>query len=79
MVEYLSSSSTSVGTNGGLSNRTYYWGPLDLPRNEWNFIQTREEGRMISGGTTGLFCFPPSSLNFQNLGDSRPTLNPFGF
>ncbi|GAA5980810.1 hypothetical protein JCM5350_003715 [Sporobolomyces pararoseus] len=54
MVEYLSSSSTSTGTTGGLSNRTYYWGSLDLPRNEWNFIKTREEGRMISGGTTGL-------------------------
>jgi len=55
MVEYLSTSSTSGGVDGGemtsgLNERIYYWGDLELPRNEWKSVRTREEGRMISGG-----------------------------
>lgn len=51
MVEYLSSSSTSGGEMySGLNERIYYWGDLELPRNEWKSVKTKEEGRMISGG-----------------------------
>ena len=30
--------------------RTYFWGPLDAGEQGWEKVQTREEGRMISGG-----------------------------
>ncbi|GAA5968256.1 hypothetical protein JCM3765_000866 [Sporobolomyces pararoseus] len=90
MVEYLSTPSTitstenvgggSSGSSAGFSNRTYYWGDLNLKKQEWNSIKTREEGRMISGGTTGLrtwqacialgnrFLFDPSTIeSFENI------------
>ncbi|GAA6011526.1 hypothetical protein JCM11491_004675 [Sporobolomyces phaffii] len=40
-----------------ISERTYYWGALrDVEQRdtEWKCVRTREEARMISGGTTGL-------------------------
>lgn len=39
-----------------MSERTYFWGNIDshAPARDWHRITTREESRMISGGTTGL-------------------------
>ncbi|GAA5839700.1 hypothetical protein JCM11251_002566 [Rhodosporidiobolus azoricus] len=58
MVDFLSSSSTSgsEASSGapGVSTRTYYWGDLREEPKRWKKVSTREEGRMISGGTTGL-------------------------
>lgn len=52
MVEFLSASSTSAeGGVPGASRRTYYWGDLSEPPTLWNRITTREEGKMISGGS----------------------------
>ncbi|GAA5875635.1 hypothetical protein JCM8547_000896 [Rhodosporidiobolus lusitaniae] len=53
MVELLSSSPALAGAPG-VSTRTYYWGELDDEPGKWQSVRTREEGRMISGGTTGL-------------------------
>ncbi|GAA5931644.1 protein-lysine N-methyltransferase [Sporobolomyces koalae] len=56
MVEYLSTagSSDGAGASPGQSERKYYWGDLEGSRQEWRCVRAREEGRMISGGTTGL-------------------------
>ncbi|GAA5951565.1 hypothetical protein JCM8115_005182 [Rhodotorula mucilaginosa] len=55
MVDYLSSpTATSAGAAPGVSRRVYYYGPFDGPIDSWSSIITREEGRLISGGTTGL-------------------------
>lgn len=52
MVEFLSTSSTSAEGGGpGIARRTYYWGDLAEPPVRWNQITTREEGKMISGGS----------------------------
>ncbi|GAA5915163.1 hypothetical protein JCM8208_002156 [Rhodotorula glutinis] len=52
MVEYLSSGAAAGAP--GASTRTYYWGDLEKAPSEWESLRTREEGRLISGGTTGL-------------------------
>ncbi|GAA5900481.1 uncharacterized protein JCM6883_002859 [Sporobolomyces salmoneus] len=52
MVEYLSSSPSA--SNSNMTERTYYWADLNLGRKGWKCVKTREEARMISGGTTGL-------------------------
>ncbi|GAA5933254.1 hypothetical protein JCM3775_002586 [Rhodotorula graminis] len=52
MVEYLSSGAAAGAP--GVSTRTYYWGDLSKAPSEWESLHTREEGRLISGGTTGL-------------------------
>ncbi|GAA5992484.1 hypothetical protein JCM10908_000842 [Rhodotorula pacifica] len=59
MVDFLSSSSaagsaTADGAAPGVSRRVYYYGDLAQPVERWRSIVTREEGRLISGGTTGL-------------------------
>lgn len=55
MVELLSSSSTfgaSSNAAPGISTRTYYWGGLEKAPTRWEQVRTREEGRMISGGSS---------------------------
>ncbi|GAA6062006.1 hypothetical protein JCM10212_006081 [Sporobolomyces blumeae] len=52
MVDFLSGSGPASAP--GICERTYYWGRLEMSPHEWNSVTTREEGRMISGGTTGL-------------------------
>ncbi|GAA6025080.1 hypothetical protein JCM10207_003401 [Rhodosporidiobolus poonsookiae] len=52
MVDFLSSGSGEGAP--GVSTRRYYWGDLKQEPGEWQVIRTREEGRLISGGTTGL-------------------------
>ncbi|GAA5851125.1 hypothetical protein JCM3766R1_006577 [Sporobolomyces carnicolor] len=56
MVEYFSSSTGPNQSDGLMSERTYFWGNIDshAPARDWHRITTREESRMISGGTTGL-------------------------
>ncbi|GAA5912811.1 hypothetical protein JCM6882_000435 [Rhodosporidiobolus microsporus] len=57
LVDFLSSSSTGGQASSGapgVSTRTYYWGDLRTEPAGWKKVRTREEGRMISGGTTGL-------------------------
>lgn len=52
LVDYLSSpAAASAGAAPGVSRRIYYYGPLDGPIESWNSIITREEGRLISGGS----------------------------
>ncbi|BGP38208.1 hypothetical protein JCM10449v2_002137 [Rhodotorula kratochvilovae] len=52
MVDFLSSGASAGAP--GVSTRTYYWGDLAKPPGEWESLRAREEGRLISGGTTGL-------------------------
>ncbi|BGP06281.1 hypothetical protein JCM10049v2_002102 [Rhodotorula toruloides] len=55
MVDFLSTSSSTAECDApGVSTRTYYWGDLSEPPASWRSIRSKEEGRMISGGTTGL-------------------------
>ncbi|BGP30322.1 hypothetical protein JCM10296v2_002076 [Rhodotorula toruloides] len=55
MVDFLSTPSSTADSDApGISTRTYYWGELSEPPASWRNIKTKEEGRMISGGTTGL-------------------------
>lgn len=50
LVSYL-----SVPSDGKRSlRRRYYYGDLSKPNDETDFIDCVEDGRMISGGTTGL-------------------------
>ncbi|GAA5862845.1 hypothetical protein JCM3774_006661 [Rhodotorula dairenensis] len=53
MVDFLSSSS-GAGAAPGVSRRIYYYGSIEKPVETWDRITTQEEGRLISGGTTGL-------------------------
>ncbi|ORY79734.1 hypothetical protein BCR35DRAFT_94231 [Leucosporidium creatinivorum] len=50
LVKHLSSSSAPSERLA----RSYYWGPLAAGAEGWSRVQTTEEGRMISAGTTGL-------------------------
>ncbi|GAA5999391.1 uncharacterized protein JCM10292_001256 [Rhodotorula paludigena] len=52
MVDLLSSGSSAGAP--GTSTRVYCWGDLAAEPDQWQSIRTREEGRLISGGTTGL-------------------------
>ncbi|GAA6051540.1 hypothetical protein JCM3770_000405 [Rhodotorula araucariae] len=52
MVEFLSSGASAGAP--GVSTRTYYWGDLTSAPSAWESLRAREEGRLISGGTTGL-------------------------
>ncbi|BGP23041.1 hypothetical protein JCM10295v2_001934 [Rhodotorula toruloides] len=49
MVDFLSS--PADGGAPGVSTRVYYWGDLSEPPTNWRSIKTKEEGRMISGGS----------------------------
>jgi hypothetical protein len=62
MVELLSSSSSygaSSDAAPGISTRTYYWGELKKTPTHWGQVRTREEGRMISGGSSFPAAYPP--------------------
>ncbi|GAA6037068.1 hypothetical protein JCM8097_005535 [Rhodosporidiobolus ruineniae] len=54
LVDLLSSARGAGDSAPGVSTRTYYWGDLHEEPRRWKSVMTREEGRMISGGTTGL-------------------------
>ncbi|GAA5920116.1 hypothetical protein JCM5296_002520 [Sporobolomyces johnsonii] len=76
MVDLLSTPGSSSGSAApGVSTRTYYWGELRKPRSELNALKTREEGRMISGGTTGLRTWQACiALANHFLADPSPLL-----
>ncbi|GAA5970947.1 hypothetical protein JCM21900_000681 [Sporobolomyces salmonicolor] len=76
MVDLLSTPGSSSGSAApGVSTRTYYWGELRKPRAQLNALKTREEGRMISGGTTGLRTWQACiALANHFLADPSPLL-----
>lgn len=63
MVDFLSTSSSTAECDApGVSTRTYYWGDLSEPPASWRSIRSKEEGRMISGGSFTSF---PSLLRTE--------------
>ncbi|BGP14135.1 hypothetical protein JCM10213_002432 [Rhodosporidiobolus nylandii] len=74
MVDFLSSSSSAASDGApGVSTRRYSWGALRTSPSEWSSVLTREEGRMISGGTTGLRTWQ-ACIALSNHLIARPSL-----
>lgn len=67
MVELLSSSLGGSDAAPGISTRTYYWGELRKDPGEWDQVKTREEGRMISGGSSFRFLNPSLLPAYHSL------------
>lgn len=74
MVDFLSSGASAGAP--GVSTRTYYWGDLSKPPNEWESLRTREEGRLISGGARPLWCLSSLGIDLNLLTQARPGSGP---